>query len=97
MSDAKTSTPDLTALQADLTALKRDVAALLGQFTVGAANTAQNAASNVEDGARQIYRSLSTEGEKSLKAIGQKVEEQPLMSLLIAFGIGYIGARLLDR
>jgi len=94
------STPpiaDVSALQADLAALKRDVADLMTHLKSNAAATVQGATEKLEDGATRIMRSISDEGERSMKAVGQKIEEQPLMALLIAFGVGYLGGRTLGR
>ena len=94
------STPpnaDLAALQADLAALKRDVGDLMTHLKSGASATVQDATAKLEDGASKIMRSISSEGERSMKVVGQKIEEQPLMALLIAFGVGYLGGRVLSR
>ena len=94
------STPpnaDLAALQADLAALKRDVADLMTHLKSNASSTVQDATEKLGDGATKIMRSLSDEGERSMKAVGQKIEEQPLLALLIAFGVGYLGGRTLGR
>ncbi len=92
MSKAIDSDPDLATLQADIAALKRDVGSLIGGLKAGSANGATNA-----DGASEFYRNLATEGERSMKAIGRQVEKQPVVAVLIALGIGYIGGRLLSR
>ena len=49
------------------------------------------------DSADRLYRALSKQGSRSIKAIGRQVEEQPLTSLLVAFGVGLISGRLLGR
>lgn len=92
-----TNNPDFTALQADLAALKRDVGELLGQLRSSAAASVQGATASLEDGASKLFRSVTDEGERSMRAVGQKVEEQPLLALVIAFGIGYLGGRVLSR
>lgn len=92
-----TSNPDLAALQADLAALKRDVGDLMAHLKATAAASVQGATASLEDGASKLLRSITDEGERSMKAIGQKVEDQPVMALLIAFGIGYLGGRVLPR
>lgn len=97
MSISSRTDPDLAALQDDLAALKRDVSNLLEHLKIGATNNAQSAAERVEDGAQRIYRNVAAEGDRAAKAIGRQVEEQPLVALLIALGIGYVGGRLLSR
>ena len=77
--------------------MKRDVSNLLDHLKTGAANGAQSAADQIDEGARRLYRHIAAEGERSAKVIGQHVEEQPLVALLIALGVGYISGRLLSR
>lgn len=88
---------DLAALHDDVIALKRDVTSLLEHLKLGATNGAQTAAERIDDGAKKIYRNVAAEGDRAAKAIGRQVEEQPLVALLIALGIGYVGGRLLSR
>jgi ElaB/YqjD/DUF883 family membrane-anchored ribosome-binding protein len=51
----------------------------------------------LSDEVDRLYGSLSKQGARSVKAISRQVEEQPLASLLVAFGIGLISGRLLSR
>lgn len=97
MSNSTTTDPTLIALQEDVAALKRDIANLLAHLKTGASEGAQSAADRIEDSATRLYRSAAAEGCKSAKALGHQVEEQPVIALLIALGIGYIGGRLLTR
>ncbi len=96
MSDTANSS-DLAALQNDMAALKRDVASLVQHLTDSAAKSAQDTASQIDDGARRLYRTAAAEGDRSLKAISAQVEAQPIAALLIAVGLGYLGGRLLTR
>ena len=96
MSDT-TSSNDLAALQNDMAALKRDVASLVQHLANGATKSAQDAASQIDDGARRLYRTAAAEGDRSIKAISAQVEAQPVAALLIAVGLGYLGGRLLTR
>lgn len=89
--------PDLASLQSDLAALRQEVGNLLQHLKTTAGNGAEAAAARIDGTSRRIYRSLATEGERSLKEITAQVEEQPLLALLIAAGIGYLGGRLLSR
>ena len=81
--------PDLAAVQEDLAALKRDVARLIEHLRASATNGAQSAAGQLDEAAQRLYRTVSGEGERSVKAVSQKIEEQPLTALLIALGVGY--------
>ena len=88
---------DLANLQDDIIALKRDVTSLLQHLKGNAIGTAQSAATQIDASAHRIYRNIAAEGGRSAKAIGRQVEDQPLASLLIALGVGYVGGRVLSR
>jgi ElaB/YqjD/DUF883 family membrane-anchored ribosome-binding protein len=53
--------------------------------------------SQLNERASELYESMSDQGERSVKAISRHVEEQPITSLLVAFGVGMIAGRLLSR
>ena len=89
--------PNLITLRDDLAALKRDVAGLLEHLKVGASNGAQSAAEQVDDATHRLCSSIAASGEQSVKDIGRQVEEHPLLALLLALGVGYVGGRLLSR
>jgi ElaB/YqjD/DUF883 family membrane-anchored ribosome-binding protein len=92
---------DFQAVVEDLAALKRDFAALMSQMKSGALkganDAAQDALGQLGKRANHLYDSVSAQGERSAKAIGRQIEERPVMSLLIAFGVGFIASRLLTR
>ena len=97
MSPPSVSDADLANLQNDIAALKADVANLLSHLRQGATNGAQSAADQIDDSARRLYRSIAAESARPLKAIGAQVEEQPLVALLVAAGIGFVAGRVLSR
>jgi ElaB/YqjD/DUF883 family membrane-anchored ribosome-binding protein len=104
MNAAKNTEADYNALRDDLAALKSDMANLISHLSdraatgaQSAANGAQSAMGMIDERAREALRGASAEGDRAVKAMGQKVEEQPVTALLIALGIGYIGGRLLQR
>ena len=92
---------DFDAVVEDLTAPRRDFASLIGQMKPGAFKGANHAAENVlgelGDRANRLYDSVAAQGQRSAKAIGRQVEEQPVVSLLVAFGVGFIASRMLIR
>ncbi len=92
----------------DLATLKRDFARLMDQMKTGAidgasetidgaSETAQNLLEQLNERASELYESMSDQGERSVKAITRQVEERPITSLLVAFGIGMLVSRLLSR
>jgi ElaB/YqjD/DUF883 family membrane-anchored ribosome-binding protein len=93
--------PHIEAIVDDLAALKRDLATLMSHLKTDALNGASEAAQGVigriSDQAEGIYESLAAQGKRSGKAIGRQVEEQPVVSLLIAFAVGFCASRLLSR
>ena len=92
---------DLSTIGDDVVLLKRDLSRLMdhmknGTFDVAKEST-QEVVARLSDEADRLYRSLTKQSERSVKAISRQVEEQPLASLLVAFGIGLISGRLLSR
>jgi ElaB/YqjD/DUF883 family membrane-anchored ribosome-binding protein len=97
MSDIGRADPNLAALQADLVALKRDVTTLLEGWKAGATSRVQGVAAEIDGRARGAYRGIADSGQRSAKEVGRHVEAHPLLALLIAAGIGFIGGRALPR
>ena|ERR1700733_14814406 len=95
------ASPDLRAIISDIASLKTDLAALAGHLKAGAVNVtgdaARNAVGQLGDQASRVYDNLAAQGRRSAEAIGRQVEEQPIMTLLLAFALGFIGSRLLSR
>jgi hypothetical protein len=97
MAESKNAEMDLAAFRDDLAALKHDVASLIEHVKGGATDKVHNAAEQIDRGARGLCHDMEAEGERSAKAVGAWVEKQPVLALLIALGVGYIGARAFLR
>jgi hypothetical protein len=97
MADSTNAETDLAAFRDDLAALRRDVSSLIEHVKGGAADKVQNAADEIDRRARGFCHDAGAEGERSAKAVGAWVEKQPVLALLIALGVGYIGARAFLR
>jgi ElaB/YqjD/DUF883 family membrane-anchored ribosome-binding protein len=97
MSASMNADPDLAVLREDLVALKRDVASLIEHIKGRATNSVQNAVDQIDRGVRNLRQQAGTQGERSGKAISLFVEKQPFVALIIAVGIGYVGARVLRQ
>ena len=92
---------DLSTIGDDVVLLKRDLSRLMdhlknGTFDV-AKDSTQEVVERLSDETDRLYRSLTKQSGRSVKAISRQVEEQPLASLVVAFGIGLISGRLLSR
>jgi len=92
---------DLEAIAGDVSFLKRALARLMDHVKNGSYDAAKgstvDAVERLSKDADRVYRTLSQRGERSVNAITQRVERQPLTSVLIAFGVGLISGRLLSR
>jgi hypothetical protein len=77
---------DLEKIREDLASLREDLARLTS-----------DAKGEISEEARRLYARLSDQGQRSATAISRGIEEQPLLTLLLAFGIGFIGGSLLRR
>jgi len=92
---------DFDAIVRDIAALRQDFADLMNQMKSGALKGANGVAENVlgdlSDKANHLYDSVTAQGERSVKAVSRQVEERPMVSLLVAFGVGFIASRLLSR
>ena len=94
MSASMDSDPDVALFREDLVILKRDVASLIEHIKGRATNKVQNANNQVE---RHVRSLRQAQRERSAQAIRVFTEKQPLVALIIAVGIGYVGARVLRR
>ena len=101
MSSETDSGVDFDAIIRDVAALRQDFADLMSQMKSGAFKGANEAAENIlgqlGDKANHLYDNVSAQGQRSVKAIGRQVEERPIVSLLISFGVGFVASRLLSR
>jgi ElaB/YqjD/DUF883 family membrane-anchored ribosome-binding protein len=95
------ASPDLQAITSDIASLKHDLAELMRHLKLGATEgtraTVRSAVEQIGDEASRAYENVTAQAERSVKAIGRQVEEQPVMSLLAAFAVGFLGSRLLSR
>ncbi|HXE16259.1 MAG TPA: hypothetical protein VN632_03460 [Stellaceae bacterium] len=95
--NAAAAETDLNRLIADVQAMKRDIAALAEHSRGSVLSGASEAADAISAEAQRLYDSALKQGRRQVKALSHEVEEQPLLSILIAFGIGFLGGRILPR
>lgn len=93
--------PDLSAVADDLASLKKDFAKLMKALEVQGKHTANSFARDtlggIEEGASEIYDRISAQGSRTAAAVNKQVEEQPAMSLAMAFAAGFIASKILSR
>ncbi len=94
MSATTDTDADLAAIRSDLSNLKGDVASLIEHFTGEVGSGVQGVSNQITDGVRCVSESAAANGEQTSKAIGLWIERRPLLSLGVAVGVGYLGARV---
>jgi len=91
-----TTAPDLAAdidkLKQDLDALRRDVAAIASGITNLGAAKSDDAFARAEEIGERARASLAAAEE----LLGREIEERPIASLIVAFGVGFLIGKLLD-
>ncbi len=84
---------ELDTLRADLGAIKDDIANISRAVSRRAGKAAANGRAQAED----LVADLTAKGEESLEVARGQIAERPLTSLLVAFGVGMVLSKLLDR
>lgn len=101
MKISRKATADLDTIVEDFTTLKRDVAEVVTQLKddaiARADGAARGAVEQIEDGAGRIYGKLAAKSKRSARVLSRHVEEQPIASMLVAFGLGYLSRLLMSR
>jgi ElaB/YqjD/DUF883 family membrane-anchored ribosome-binding protein len=86
---------NLGEIRRDLSNLKRDVASLIEDSKDKTKIGVQDASKKITDSVRRAYENAAANGEQTAKAVGPWIERRPFLSLGVAFGAGYFGARAL--
>lgn len=93
-------TEDLDSIKSSFTALRRDVMDLLsnafGLGKSGAEYAKGNAAEAVES-MKSCLADLKDRGSDKVHAVEKQIEDNPLPAALIAFGVGFVIAKILTR
>lgn len=95
---------EMEALRADLAKLRED----FGGVADALKEAGHKKADGVREGLADLLHSVREElrsvldqgkdkGKKSVEAVENQIEQRPLTSLLTAFGVGFVLAKLLDR
>ncbi len=87
---SKADTVDLETLKDELEVLRKNVATIAKHMGNGAAK-------KISDNGHDLYDVVQEQGERVVRAASHEIEERPLTSVLIAFGVGILIGRLFDR
>ena len=94
---ARANGADLDTIRDDIDTVRKDLARLMEHVKAGALHNITGQVEEMSDEARRLYNQALAGGERGAEALARQVEERPLTSLLIAFGLGFIGSRLILR
>lgn len=95
---------ELDALRGDLAALRADLAGVAKALEESGKRRAETVKTTLadllgplEEELRGALGTIADLGEESAKAVSRRVEHRPLLSLLAAFGAGFLLGKILDR
>jgi ElaB/YqjD/DUF883 family membrane-anchored ribosome-binding protein len=88
---------DINVIKSDIDNLRKDLAAALDRIKGTAASRAESEIQALQKRINNIADDLQTGGRESLRAVEERIEERPLVSLAIAFAVGLVLGRLFDR
>ena len=95
---------DYESLKGDVSQLRNDVVDLLSHALGLGKSSASNIGSSVRGTAvdameslKEQISSLREQGNDKVAAVGKKIEDNPLASTAVAFGVGFILAKILSR
>ncbi len=91
------SSAEFKAMMADLAALRADVAKLAGYVKSSSVSAAESAAEQVSAEATRLMGTVTDASKSSLKAVERQIDLHPMASLMLAFGLGFVGSRLLAK
>lgn len=91
---ARTEIADTTeTLRADLDALKTDMGALVDTLKKVAKEGGEEGMKNL----REFQSQARVQATQSVQAVERQITENPLTSILVAFGAGMVIGKLMDR
>ncbi|MGE0652899.1 MAG: hypothetical protein AB7P12_14305 [Alphaproteobacteria bacterium] len=88
---------DVETLKHDLRALRDDLKSLRGSLSDELRDGADRAAEGAAGAARSAMASVSAAGEKGYNVAARQIEANPLTSVLVAAGMGFVVGSLIRR
>lgn len=96
-----TNTPnyskEIDTLKSDVAAVRGDIASLTNAIKGDAANGLDKAARNFSKSASHAFDTALAKERDAQKAVTQQVQENPLQSMLVAVGLGFVVGSLMRR
>jgi ElaB/YqjD/DUF883 family membrane-anchored ribosome-binding protein len=88
---------DFSALRSDLDSLRKDFGTFVSTLKSTAGSRAEAEVEAMRERIATLGNELQTTGQQQLRKVEGKIEERPYTSLAIAFAIGFVVSRVLDR
>jgi len=88
---------EFATLKDDLAKLRADVAALSAAVRDTASDTVQEQIDAIRDRISHLASDAREESQQRLDDLAGQIEERPLTSVLLAFGVGLLIGKLFDR
>jgi ElaB/YqjD/DUF883 family membrane-anchored ribosome-binding protein len=88
---------DFDSLRSDLDTLRKDFGILVSTIKDNASSRAEAELDAMRERVSTLAHDLQTTGQQQLRRAERRIEEQPLMSVAIAFVTGLVVGRLMDR
>ena len=88
---------EFDTLKDDLAKLRADVASLSATLRDVTSDTVHEQVDAIRGRINSLTDSAKVEGQQRLDELTERIEERPLTSVLIAFGVGILLGRLFDR
>ena len=88
---------DVDAIKADLDALRKDFSSVVETLKDTAKSRAESEIDALQKRINQIAADFQASGREGLRAVEGQIGEKPLVSVAIAFAVGLMLGKLLDR
>jgi len=88
---------DIDSIKSDLDTLRKDLATVLERIKGTATSRAETEIQALQKRINKIADDVQVSGRESLRAVEERIEERPLVSLAMAFAVGLVLGRLFDR
>lgn len=88
---------DLATLREDMKRLGEDLRGLAGSAAGSARRAAETEGAKLREEVEEAVRSVLGRGNKAVEDVTAQIEQRPLLSVILAFVVGFVLGRLLDR